>query len=138
MEDGVVIDHGIIKYTGSDQIVRINKMRSAVKDLCNDKKPVDKVYIEDIQMQMGNAKGFKTLAWNQCALVLTVVDLLIPYELVSSSTWRGKLGFTKGEKKKRDELKLLAHSFVLDKFGITATEDECEAICMAYAMSEVE
>jgi len=50
-----------------------------------------------------------------------------------STEWREVLGFRQGPKIKREELKAQAKDFVLNHFGITASEDECEAICIGIA-----
>ena len=91
---------------------------------------IDTIAFEDIQLQSSvgnNVKTFKVLA-NVFGVVLeTSVELNKNFIIVPSSTWKSTLqikGRTRPDQKKN------AQQFVLQKYGVKATQDECDAICI--------
>ena len=91
---------------------------------------IDTIAFEDIQLQSSvgnNVKTFKVLA-NVFGVVLeTCVELEKNFVIVPSSTWKSSLQI-KG--RSRPDQKRNAQQYVLDKYGIKATQDECDAICI--------
>lgn len=57
----------------------------------------------------------------------------IPYEVFYPTNWRKVLGFKQGSGTKRSELKQQAIDMIYDRYGITATNDEADAICIGMA-----
>lgn len=55
------------------------------------------------------------------------------YETVMPSTWRKHIGIQQG-KKKRAELKAESIKYVKETYGIDATDDEADSICLCGAM----
>lgn len=70
---------------------------------------------------------FKKLAHVQGALIITCIEENIPYTIVPAATWR-KTCNVKG--RVRSDYKPAAQKHVLEKYGIQATEDEADAICI--------
>jgi hypothetical protein len=60
-------------------------------------------------------------------LTETFEELNIPYQIVYSSSWKSTLRI-KGSK--RVEQKRNAQKYVLENYGVKATQDTCDAICI--------
>jgi len=95
----------------------------------------DELVFEDIQLQAGNVKTYKTLAYIQATIIIWCYNNDIKYHIYSPSHWRSvikeKCGITFG--RKRAEQKKAAQDFIKEKFNIDATEDESDACCIGYA-----
>lgn len=57
----------------------------------------------------------------------------IPYEIFYPSAWRKMLGFKQGSGTKRSDLKQQAIDMIYDRYGISVTNDEADAICIGIA-----
>ena len=130
-QDKDLIAHGVFSPSG-DYEHRIVKLRQWLLDKLEPLKPNVEVYFEDIQLQDlgGGSIGvttFKKLAHVQGALIITCIEENIPYTIVPAATWRKTCG-VKG--RVRNEYKPAAQAHVLEKYGIQATEDEADAICI--------
>lgn len=130
-QDKDLIAHGVFSPSG-DYEHRIVKLRQWLLDKLEPLKPNVEVYFEDIQLQdlgRGNigVTTFKKLAHVQGALMVTCIEENIPYTIVPAATWRKTCG-VKG--RVRSEYKPAAQVHVLEKYGIQATEDEADAICI--------
>ena len=130
-QDKDLIAHGVFSPSG-DYEHRIVKLRQWLLDKLEPLKPNVEVYFEDIQLQdlgRGNigVTTFKKLAHVQGALIVTCIEEDIPYTIVPAATWRHTCG-VKG--RVRSEYKPAAQAHVLEKYGIQATEDEADAICI--------
>ena len=130
-QDKDLIAHGVFSPSG-DYEHRIVKLRQWLLDKLEPLKPNVEVYFEDIQLQDlgGGSIGittFKKLAHVQGALIVTCIEENIPYTIAPAATWRKTCG-VKG--RVRSEYKPAAQAHVLEKYGIQATEDEADAICI--------
>lgn len=130
-QDKDLIAHGVFSPSG-DYEHRIVKLRQWLLDKLEPLKPNVEVYFEDIQLQDlgGGSIGittFKKLAHVQGALIVTCIEEDAPYTIVPAATWRKTCG-VKG--RVRNEYKPAAQAHVLEKYGIQATEDEADAICI--------
>ncbi len=91
---------------------------------------IDTIVFEDIQLQSSvgnNVKTFKVLASVFGVVQMTAVELNKNYKVIPSVTWKSKLqikGRTRLDQKKN------AQQFVLQRYGIKATQDESDAICI--------
>lgn len=98
--------------------------------------PFDELVYEDIQLQRGNVKTFKTLAYIQAAILLWCgADNFIKETCVSPSHWRSVL---KDEYKiewgrKRADQKAAAQKFAKEQTGKDFTEDEADSYCIGLA-----
>lgn len=127
-KDGELIKHGKVKFEGT-AISRISQVREWLKGLVNELNQENtklEVALEEIQLQQ-DVVTFKTLAWLQGALLEMLHSEGIKTELVFATEWKSTCG-VKG--KGRAEQKRNAQQYVVDKFGIKATQDECDAICL--------
>ena len=90
---------------------------------------IDTVAFEDIQMQnqINNVSTYKILAEIFGITQELMVELKIPYQVVSSNTWKSKLDI-KG--KQRTEQKKNAQQWVLNTYNKKCTQDEADAVCI--------
>ena len=77
--------------------------------------------------RINNVQTFKTLAEVFGVLFELCVDLEISVEAVLSGTWKSTLSI---RGKTRPEQKHAAQDWVLKNYGIKATQDEVDAICI--------
>jgi Holliday junction resolvasome RuvABC endonuclease subunit len=102
----------------------------------------DYVGIEGIQYQpkvfdgdtVGSVTLFQTLAHLQGVLLITCHEQDVPCKICPTNTWRnvcGVKGRARADKKK--SMQLIAK----DWYGITATDDETDAIGIGYYMTTV-
>jgi Holliday junction resolvasome RuvABC endonuclease subunit len=99
---------------------------------CIDEARPDYLSVEAVQQQT-NPKAVMILSNLQGGLICHAYERGIPVSSPLPTEWRKILGFRQGPKVKREELKAQSINFVLQHFGITASEDECEAICIGIA-----
>ena len=129
-EDGNLVKHGKVKFEGSPT-ERINQVKVWLRGMVTElKQESDKVEVvlEDIQMQK-DVVTFKTLAWVQGVLLDMLHEEGIKTQLAFSTEWKSTCG-VKG--RGRTEQKQNAQKYVQSQFGIKATQDECDAICLGY------
>ena len=133
-KDGQLIDYGHLSPSG-EYLLRIVKLvkwlDNQIQNYSNDKITV---LLEEIQLQstpdskgLMNVETFKKLAHCQGALLAYLVDNKIDYNIIPSVTWKKKCGI-KG--RARAEQKKNAQLYVEKEFGIKATQDESDAICI--------
>lgn len=128
-DNGRLIDYGKFSYDDSNVDTRLVKIRSRVEGLIDSYFP-DEVVFEDIQQQnnvANNIQTFKVLAEVYGVIAELLEELHIPHSTVLAATWKSKLG-VKG--KTRPEQKRNAQEYVSNTYGIKATQDECDAICI--------
>ena len=132
-KDGNLVEYD--KFTTSDvsTALKLKEFREFLEKLVEDKQP-KKVAFEEIQLQQipgstahGNVETFKKLAYVQAILMEYLSEKGIPFEIVSSNTWKSTCG-VKG--RSRVEQKRNAQNFVLEEFGVKAIQDICDSICI--------
>lgn len=128
-EDGQLVKYGKVKFEGSaiERVVQARQwLEKVVKMLKEDGYELE-VVLEDIQLQHGDVVTFKTLAWVQGVLYAYLTECGIKTTLYFASEWKKSCG-VKG--KDRGAQKRSAQAYVLNTYGIKATQDECDAICI--------
>lgn len=101
--------------------------------------PFDEIVYEDIQLQRGNVKTFKTLAYFQAAIMIYCgpqdSDYPIKATCYSPSHWRSVLKdeYNIAWGRKREEQKAAAQEFIQEQTGENYTEDECDSYCIGLA-----
>lgn len=113
----------------SDIAPRLTFIKKQIAELI-EKNQIDFVCLEDIQLQSSvgnNVSTFKTLAYVQAVIIEFLNEKGIPYEVISSSSWKSTLGI-KG--KDRPAQKRAAVEYVIGKYDIKPTQDEVDAICI--------
>lgn len=114
---------------GADIGKRLTYIREKIKALI-EKYDIQKVLVEEIQLQNtvgNNVVTYKKLAYVQAIIIQLLDEINIPYEVIASSSWKSTLGI-KG--RARAEQKKNAQIYVNTIYGIKATQDECDAICI--------
>ena len=133
-EDGRYSSHG--KFTFDGEIgERLVKIRRQVMALVHENN-ITEVAFEDIQHQenrINNVQTFKVLAEVYGVIQELLTEMRVKYTIVPASTWKSSLGI-KGAVSA--EQKRNAQKYVFDTYGIKATQDECDAICIASHMSK--
>ena len=129
--DGALQEYGKFdaENAGADIGKRLTYIREKVKALI-DKHGIQKILIEEIQLQNtvgNNVVTYKKLAYVQAILIQMFDELRLPYEIIASSSWKSTLSI-KG--RARAEQKKNAQIYVNTIYGIKATQDECDAICI--------
>jgi Holliday junction resolvasome RuvABC endonuclease subunit len=124
-EDGKLIKYGTFSVDDEKITTRLVKIKKYVLDLITNFN-ITRVALEDIQLQK-NVETFKALAQVLGVLTETFEELNIPYQIVYSSSWKSTLRI-KGSK--RVEQKRNAQKYVLENYGVKATQDTCDAICI--------
>ena len=135
-ENQQLISYEKFSLNNEDLGERLYNYRQKIIELIK-KYNIDRVAFEDIQLQTQsrNVSTFKILAEILGVTEELMVELKIPYEIVSSNTWKSKLNI-KG--KARAEQKKNAQQWVLDTYNIKATQDECDAICLGASIFLIE
>ena len=127
--DGKLEDYGKFELTDNDLGIRLLKIRQKVDDLI-DKYNINEVVLEDIQLQnnvSNNVQTFKALAEVFGVVYELITEKDIKSSAVLSTVWKSALG-VKG--RTRPEQKRNAQAFVTSTYGIKATQDESDAICI--------
>lgn len=127
-EENKLIQNGKFNLDSEDIGDRLYDYRQTLIKLIEQYNP-DKVYFEDIQMQgqVNNVVTYRILAEILGITEELMVELKIPYDIISSQTWKSKLDI-KG--KARTEQKRNATLWVLNTYGKKVTQDEADAICL--------
>lgn len=131
-EDSKLITYGKFTVAQPHMGDRLTAIRNHIKKLIDNYLP-DKIIFEDIQLQtktVNNVHTYRVLAEVIGMLETFLTDIKIPYEIMSSSTWKSALGI-KG--KDRTEQKRNAQSWVVNTYSVKPTQDECDAICIGAA-----
>lgn len=115
------------KFTVEGEIPsRLVKIRNTIEALIR-QYDIDKVILEDIQLQAGNVVTYKVLAEVMGVLEELCQELNIPHEIISSQTWKSTFKLIA---KKREFDKKNAQEYVANTFGKKVTQDESDAICL--------
>lgn len=132
--DGKYVDHVLIdlhKIKDTDE--RIRKMMKAIKTQLNEYKP-DMIVMEECLMT-NNIKTVKILSYIAGTIISWVDENNVIFKFLLPTAWRKRVGIIQGPKTKREVLKQEAMDMVKNKFKIEVTDDEAEAILIAYSMS---
>ena len=135
-ENDKLIAEGYFSLCASDPIEqRLNALLAELNKIYRDYE-FDKLVFEDIQLQAGNVKTFKTLSYVQAAIIIWCYNNDIKYSISAPSHWRSiikdKCGVSFG--RKRAEQKQAAMDFIKEKYNLdNPTEDTCDAICIGFA-----
>ena len=129
-----MVEHGVLergKKEFKDTDTRCRAMALAIDEMIREKAP-DIVIIEDVVFQHNNPKTLIQLARIQGEVIGYCDMAEVPIHIMPAVTWRKALGFKPNQP--RIDLKAEAQQFVLDTFDLFVTDDEADAICMAYVV----
>lgn len=129
-ENGELLNFGKFEFASTIPIDRrLYLIREKIKNLIEEYE-ISEVILEDIQLQnnvVNNVKTFKTLAEVFGVIVEMLYELKLEWTAVLASSWKATLGI-KGAN--RSAQKKAAQQWVKDSYNISATQDECDAICI--------
>lgn len=134
LDDGNIVESGMIKKSGKDRDKRVAEMSMAICAKIDDLKP-DLVVIEDVQDQNSIATVI-LLARLQGMILGYCYAHGIRVEILAPSQWRAKLKFKQGQGVKREKLKEQASDYVAEHFELLAEIDQAEAICIGVAANK--
>lgn len=126
-KDDMLIKVGKFTLDDINFSTRLSKFEQKINTLIEEYN-IDKVVFEEIQLQQ-NVDTFKKLAMVYGIMLYTVEENKLPYEIISSNTWKSKCHIKKST---REPEKKQAQKFVQDKYGIKVTQDEADAICLGW------
>ena len=138
-EDGELINYGCVASSSQNVFKRINIVQTEINKVI-EQYEISKIIIEEVRPDIPNSHTFKLLTWLQ-GLVLYCAYLYnnkIDYEFIQANSWRSKIGIHTGPGVKRETLKKADIDYVKNKYGISANDDVCDAICLmdAYYIKE--
>ena len=124
------------KFTYDDENIglRLVKIRNKIIELIEEY-DINELAFENIQMQNGNVVTFKTLAEIYGVIHELAEEIKIPYTIVGASTWKSTLDI-KG--RDRQAQKKNAQNYVECVYGVKASQDICDAICIGSHMIKKE
>lgn len=134
-EDCLYKEHILIDHSKEKDVEkRINLMGKDILSYLKNKKP-DIIICEHPQGRGSNV----SMVGKLCEVIgiaraYSISKGLFFYEYMPSS-WRKLLGWNQG-KKKREELKKMSIDYIKNKYGIDATDDEADCICIGLAYIE--
>lgn len=128
-EDGTLKDYGHFTCTSDDIAIRLMNIRQQVENLI-DKYNITEMVIEDIQLQEGvgnNVATFKLLSEVFGVITELGAEKDISTAAVLAIKWKNGLKF---RTRRREEQKREAQETANLLFGVKATQDEADAICI--------
>ena len=136
-DDNILFDYGIFKTNATDLIdKRLCKIVDFLDTMHNDFQ-FDMLFFEDCQQQSNrNVQTYHKLSMVKAIILYWCGASGIPYICSSPSHWRSVLKKDDAALqwgRNRASQKAAAKQFVKDHFNVTASEDECDAICLGYA-----
>lgn len=132
-----LIQYGTFKTKSTDPIEKRLGQIWAELSMIRNQYGFDYLFFEDIQKQQ-NAETYKKLAYTQATVLLWCYwsdNISYNYKILSPSHWRSilKEKYKKSFGKTRTEQKRAAQQLVKEVCGVSATEDESDAICIGLA-----
>ena len=130
--DGNYSTHILLDYSNDKNAdTRFESMVKGVWRVLNEYKP-NIIYIEETYMAR-NPKTTKILTRLQGVVYAWCINNDCEFNVILPSQWRKQLSISQS-KKKREELKEQSIQYVLDKYQISVTDDEADAICIGDAV----
>lgn len=128
-EKGKLLGYGCLVETIKDPIVRIRRLRDRILEILKSN-GITHVVCEEVQLDNLSNHTSKVLLYLQFAIIDAIYnyDANIQYEFQVPSHWRKLCGIKTGRGVKRAELKKADIEYVLNKYGIAANDDICDAI----------
>ena len=131
-ENGELLSHSVFDYKHEKDIQeRIDSQIKEFIKLFKENKP-DVCYIENTWNKQ-NIETTKALTNIIGAVRCLCIGHKCAFNLILPSSWRSTIGIDGGKGTKRDEFKQRAMDWVKEKYGFDVSDDEAEAICIAYA-----
>ena len=105
-------------------------MRDKIQELVR-QYDITKIVAEEV-VNVPNTNTYKKLTWLQGVIVVALYEINkdMEIEFIESSSWRSKIGIKTGRGVKRTTLKQADIDYVQTKYGISANDDICDAICL--------
>lgn len=111
---------------------RFESMSKGIWDTLNEYRP-NIIYIEETYMG-NNPKTMRILTRLQGVVYAWCLNNDCEFNTVTPTQWRKWIGFKQSKGIKRDELKAQSVKYILDNYGLSVTDDEADALCIADAV----
>ena len=132
-DDMKLIDYGLINLEGDHNTPRrIKNMFFAIKDIID--KYQATFVVAEADFFKNNKKTMLMLSQLQGMIIGYAYANMLDVSSPLPCEWRKPLGFKQGKNEDRASEKQQAIDFIKHTFGVEASEDECEAIALTYAM----
>ena len=128
-ENGRLVYYNKFTTSNGETAIRLREFKDFINKLFDEYEP-NKVCFEEIQLQnnlYNNVETFKKLAYVQAILMEALEERGIPFEIISSNTWKSFCnikGRTRAEQKKNAQL------FVEENYKIKVIQDIADSICL--------
>lgn len=133
-KNGELVDYCVInKKKIKESETRLNEMSRELLNTMKKWKP-NSIYIEHPQGGGGNVLTVSLLSEIIGVARAYAVEHNCEFVEVVPSHWRKMLGFKQGGGKKRAELKAMSIEYVKNAYGIDASDDLADAICIGAAI----
>lgn len=103
--------------------------------LLNSYKP-NIIYIEETYSSV-NPQTTKILTRLQGVVYAWCINNQCDFNTIIPSQWRKQLKFIQGKGIKREQLKEQSIKYILDKYNLSVTNDEADAICIGDAVLKI-
>ena len=131
--DGEYNGHMLIDlHKIKDSNIRVPKMMKEIKCVLDYYEP-DIIVMEECLLKT-NIATVKLLSYLAGAIISWATDNQVEFRFQLPSEWRKRVKIVQGPKTPRDKLKQEAIDMVQDRFGIDVTDDEAEAVLIAYSV----
>ena len=125
-DDGELTHYGALDFSsGTTPAAKISMIRHWLKETIAEHE-IEVMGMEDTQLQQ-NPQIFKTLSQLLGVVENVAYESGLQYYVVKSASWKSTCGI-KG--RQRAEQKRSAQAHILTKYGIKATQDVADAICI--------
>lgn len=125
-DNAQLITYGYFNLTNPDIGKRLIKFKEKINELIQQYEAEEIAY-EDITLQNGAVTTYKTLAFVIGVLNELIAEKKLKQQCILPSSWRHTCGI-KGRVRKEQKANTI--EYVNNKYNISATEDECDAICI--------
>lgn len=139
-EDTKLIKSGVITASSRDVIARILKITREIKQILDEFPHINLIIAEEVRpeedtQKIPNSHVYKVLMWLQAAIIFLIHEHYpkVQIEYVYPSEWRKACGIQTGRGIKRESLKTADIQFVKETYGISANDDEADAIGIGHA-----
>ena len=125
-DNAQLITYGHFDLTNPDIGKRLIKFKEKINELIQQHE-IEEIAYEDITLQHGAVTTYKALAFVIGVLNELIAEKKLKQQCILPPSWRHTCGI-KGRVRKEQKANTI--EYVNNKYNISATEDECDAICI--------
>lgn len=131
--NGKYKEHQLLDFSKDKDIFsRFESMAKNLWELLDSYNP-NIIYIEETYSSV-NPQTTKILTRLQGVVYAWCMNNKCYFNTITPSQWRKQLKFTQGKGVKREQLKKQSIKYISDKYNLSVTDDEADAICIGDAI----